>query len=447
MPKYKSRVFIVKLLSCILWFYIIHITDISFAADLQYLQKASLVNRELVKVSQNNIEAAEKTILIANSKFYPSIDVSTNFSTNDSGSNVSYDELTSVVAGAKMNIFKGFADKYGLLIAEYNQIVSEYNYQKTLQDVLLLVSQRFLDVYEKKDNLIVAKDNLKTIETNYHDNLNKFQAGYIGKSELLKFQADMNNAHLEQLKAESMLENSLIELQRESKLKLALSNLEFDYFQVLPVAKSLEEYELEMLTKRSEIKTYEKLIEIAEANVEISYGKLYPQIDLVGNYRKFGDISQDIAEYNSELAVQLVMTLNIFEGYATKSTIEKNTIEVNTLKLERQELIDEYKRDLSKRYNDFILSINSTAAALSAIDYANEDLRITKDQYNGGLQSESDLLEAIANLTKTKYNYLAVVKSIFTNYFELERMTENFYTGLNGEQKERKENPQEPLIQ
>lgn len=431
MPTYKSVARCLKLLTGILWLHSVIFNETPFAADLPHLQKISLINRELVEVYQNKIKVSEKAIFIAGSKFYPSVDLSTNFSTNDSESNVSYDELTSVVAGAKINIFKGFADKYGVVIAECNKIVSEYNYQKTLQDVLLLVSQRFLDVYEKKASLTVVTDNLKTIETTYNDNLNKFQAGYIGKSELLKFQADMNNAHLEKIKAESFLEKSIIELQREANTKIALKDLEFDYFEVFPVVKPQGEYESEMLSKRSEIQAYGKLIEIAEANVEVAYGQLYPQIDLMGNYRKFGDISQDFTEYDSELAVQLVVTLNLFEGYATKNSIEKNTIEVNSIKLERQELINDYKRDLTKRYIDFMLSINSTAAALSAIEYANENLRITQDKYNEGLQSESELLEAIASLTKTKFDYLAVVKSVFTNYFELERMIENFDTGFN----------------
>ena len=60
------------------------------------------------------------------------------------------------------------------------------------------------------------------------------------------------------------------------------------------------------------------------------------------------------------------------------------------------------------------------------IKHAEENLRITQLKYKEGLQRESDLLDAVTNLSRARYNEVAVIRTVFENAFRITRMVESF---------------------
>ena len=60
------------------------------------------------------------------------------------------------------------------------------------------------------------------------------------------------------------------------------------------------------------------------------------------------------------------------------------------------------------------------------IRHAEENLRITQLKYKQGLQRESDLLDAVTNLSRSRYNQVAVIRTVFENAFRVNRMVEEF---------------------
>ena len=51
---------------------------------------------------------------------------------------------------------------------------------------------------------------------------------------------------------------------------------------------------------------------------------------------------------------------------------------------------------------------------------------ITQLKYKEGLQRESDLLDAVTNLSRARYNEVAVIGTVFENAFRITRMAEGF---------------------
>lgn len=67
-----------------------------------------------------------------------------------------------------------------------------------------------------------------------------------------------------------------------------------------------------------------------------------------------------------------------------------------------------------------------TAQARRSIEQAQENLRITRLKYEEGLQQESDPLDAITNLSRAQANEVAMVRTVFLNYFQIIRMVDGF---------------------
>ncbi|EKD39977.1 MAG: TolC, partial [uncultured bacterium] len=72
------------------------------------------------------------------------------------------------------------------------------------------------------------------------------------------------------------------------------------------------------------------------------------------------------------------------------------------------------------------VSLENVEVATRSIEQAQENLRITQLKYDEGLQRESDLLDAITSLSRSRYNHVAVQRTAFANKFRLTRMIDGF---------------------
>jgi outer membrane protein TolC len=90
------------------------------------------------------------------------------------------------------------------------------------------------------------------------------------------------------------------------------------------------------------------------------------------------------------------------------------------------ELRDELKTTLKDILVDYGVSLANVDVAREDITYAEENLRITDLKYKEGVQRQIDLLDAVSNLTRAQSNYVAVVKTVFENYYRVIRMIEGF---------------------
>ena len=72
------------------------------------------------------------------------------------------------------------------------------------------------------------------------------------------------------------------------------------------------------------------------------------------------------------------------------------------------------------------VNLANVIVAEENIVQAEENLRITQLKYNEGLQRESELLDAVTNLSRAQYTHVAAIRSVFLDHFQIQRMTESF---------------------
>ena len=216
-------------------------------------------------------------------------------------------------------------------------------------------------------------------------------------------------------------------LRREIDGVVQPEQLLFGEFAQLPGLKENSSYETEMLKKRSELKALQELAQAAKAQTKAAYGSLYPRVDLVGSYRKYDDdygISGDITD--EELRTQLTLSMNIFDGFGKYRRISKAKRTGDSLQYDLAEMECDLKTQLANLFLDYGVSSENVVVAQGSIEQAKENLRITRMSYKEGLEKESDLLDAITNLSRAQYNYVAAKGEVFANYFKITRAVEGF---------------------
>ena len=224
------------------------------------------------------------------------------------------------------------------------------------------------------------------------------------------------------------LAKALHELSRVVDLQINENELSFVEFQNTPTLENQDGLELQMLSQRSELKALESLAESAEYSVSAEYGDYYPHFDLVGRYRKYDDsLLTGSGEFSDEeLRAELVMSFNVFRGFEDEAEIARAKADVRSLQYDLVELQNDFKTTLKNILVDYEISLANVEVAREDITYAEENLRITDLKYKEGVQRQIDLLDAVSNLTRAQSNYVAVVKTVFENYFRVIRMIEGF---------------------
>ena len=402
--------------------------SVACAMDLSEMQKVALENRQVIKQYISNLEQSEKNTTLAKGGYYPSVDIFYNVNSLDEHSLIERKENSTAVGSISWNVFSGFRDIYSVKSAELLKEVDAFQLRGVKQDIMLNVALAFLGVYERRANRNVAESAFQTLEKVYRDGESRYQVGLIGKNELLKFRVDYDNADITLKAAEAGLKKSVHQLSRQVGVDLILEELDFEDFKTLPAEINEDEYTGKMLTGRSEIKALESVIASTSARADAELADYYPRVDVIGSYTKYDDdyITGHGSLEEDELRARLVMSMNLFKGFTTEAKVARTRLQSRSLGYELDELKNTLSTDLKDLFIDFQVALQNVGVANRSIEQAQENLRITQLKYDEGLQRESDLLDAITSLSRAKYNYVAVIRTLFANDFQLTRMIEAF---------------------
>lgn len=397
------------------------------AMNLAEMQKMALSNRAVVEQYMANLEQSEQEILRTRAALYPSADLSYGVNLLDEASMLEAKENSVLQAKISWNLFAGFRDKYGVQTAELLRQIEEYKLQGLRQDIQLSVALAYLAVFERRANKEVADSAFQTLAKVYRDGESRYQVGLVGKNELLKFRVDYDNADITAKSADGGLKKSINDLSRQVGVAIDYAALDFSDFDQQPPLVDRSAYAAKMLAERSEIKALEMAIGATTAQIEAARSGYYPRVDAVGSYRRVDDaLVGDASAADEEWRAQMVLSVNLYQGRATEAAVAKSRLQLRAQQQELQELKESLGNDLDNLFIDLQVSLDNIPVAKRSIESAEENLRITELKYQEGLQRESDLLDAITSLSRAQYNYVAVLRTMFTNHFQLLRMVGGF---------------------
>lgn len=394
------------------------------AADLAELQALALANREVIQRYVNNVEKSRANETLARSGFYPSLDLGYTANWLDEASSFEDKENRFATGTVSWNIFAGFRDKYNIKSAELLRQAEGYRLQGLKQDIKLAVALRYLAIHDRQASLKVAEDLAAMLTKLAADAVNRLEVGLIQKSEMLKFKVDLDNAIIARQKARAELDKSIAFLQREIGVGVEVADLRFAEFTNLPPVLEEGVYAEEMLVKRSEIRFLEEIIGAAALKVKSERALYYPRVNLAGIYKKYDDPVSAATIDDDEFRTQLTLSLNIFDGFNKKARVGAAALEEQGLRYDLAETRRDFTLQLQNRFLDYQVSSANVAVAASSIDQAEENLRVSRLVYDEGAATESEVLDAIANLSRAKFNFVAAKSESFANYYQIVRAVE-----------------------
>lgn len=306
----------------------------------------------------------------------------------------------------------------------------------TEEQIIEKVANAYFQVYQAEQMLDNAKNNLDITTQTIKIIEGLYDAGLARKIDLDRTVVARNNV------------NSGVH-QLENTLDLAENTLKFMIGMPMNQEIELPEQTFDPAVlpdrtvnfdDRTEIKLMDKQLELLQWQKKATIAEYYPTAALSANYGFLGQ-GENMPWWNgrengvfwSDLAsIGLNIRIPIFNGFATKSRVELNQIEIEKAEADLRETY--LGLDLSHKNALVQLDNNMTMITTQEgnVDLAEQVLANTRSNYQHGLatlndilDAERDLTEAKNNLTKAKLDYKLAEINLLKSQGKLRTLNEN----------------------
>ncbi len=390
----------------------------------------------VVQERLKNYRLTQQDLNIAESEFYPSLDLSGSVGYNDAGSlkneatsdwshRVIDTDYGNYEAQLKLtqNLFDGFSTMNKVDYQEARILAAAYNYIEKSNDIAFKMTSVYINVLRAYELLQTARENIQINEEILTKVNDLFEAGLTTESEVKRIESSLS------------LSRSNFVVQKNNTL-----DTEFNFRRILgrmpdvstmtkpdintPMPESIERAALYAINHNPSLIVSEYNIKGAQSLWKQHQKEYYPTIDLEISQR-YNDVETINAFNNPDdrFVARIVMNYNLFRGGADKAAVQKDISKIN------QEI--EIKRDLKRQVIEGLdLSWNAyTMIGLQLKDlndfnkFAEKTLELNKEEYDLGRRSLLDLLTAQHDVINSRSQIItAEYDRLFSKYRILDAM-------------------------
>ena len=298
----------------------------------------------------------------------------------------------------------------GLKAAKSTKEFYQLNAQLTEEQIIERVSNAYFQVFtiqQKKETLessYSSTEKARNIIKSLYDN------GLAKKVDLDRTNVNLTNINTvlkQQQNAINQAENALkfyMGMPIENKIELVKADMEITPHLLDETVASDERSEVKILNKQKELLQYNKKA------VEAAY---YPTVNLNANYswQGLGDKfpltngKKNGVYWADYSAITLGVNIPIFNGFATKARVEMAQIELDKLEVNLKDTklgLDLTYQNAKSQIENSLLALENQKANVSLAETVTTN---TKNNYQYGLATLTELLEAENALVEAKNNY------------------------------------------
>ncbi|MEO7310656.1 MAG: TolC family protein [Chitinophagaceae bacterium] len=407
----------------------------------------SLQNNKQLKIAKARIDEATANVQEAEDRRLPEasatamyillktpgVDLKIKTGSDSSGSKPSSSHSFSSVAvtmvNASLPIYAGGQIKYGIesarYLAEARNLDAEYDKSGVVQNTL----NACRNLFKASQTVSLVQENLKQEQERVKQFTNLEKNGLLARNDLLKASLQTSNVELALLEAQNNLNIANVNMD----LMLGLpetTKLEIDTtgFKVTFDNKGLAEWEQLAFDNRKDIASLQQQKKATDANLKAINGERMPTVALTGGY--ISAYLQNIATITNAINLGVTAKYSISTLWKNKAKMTKAKAQQDQL-VYTQEMLDENIRmEITKAYEDYFLLQKKIEVYGRAIEQADENYKITKNKYNNGLATLTELLDADLAELRAKLNQSLARADVALAYVQLQKsagvLTQNF---------------------
>lgn len=406
----------------------------SFAVSAHALTLEEAVNKALTgnhEITEYKYltEQKERQVGTAFSPFLPSLDASYSYQRSNENDKYGLDknQASSADVTVSYNLFKGGADSLNLKSAKSSLEAQKYMENSIKSDVVLDVKKAFFSILQAKKDVEAAKESVELLESQLKDAQLNYDVGISPKNEVLKVEAELASQRQALLQAKSTENTSVFELERLINENIPSNEIYEDFS--APSQKTLDSAALfeSLKANRSELKYVRELVKAQNYSADATKRGGLPSINVSASYNSYGDDAKPAdrdSTYDDEVIFGASANWSIFDGNARRSTAAAEKAYAMSLKHQELKTTAQMKYQLENALEQYDLATGSLAVAEKETESAEENYRITENQYKQRVATSTELLDARVMLTRARNNYNKALYDIYKAMAEIERVTE-----------------------
>lgn len=383
-----------------------------------------------IQIARKNAEIYAQQVRQYWSTVYPQITASGSYTralrgqeiiTSMGSFKMSLDNAASASVEGSLVLWKGGAVKAGIKAA---QMASESGYlelaetQNNIKDLVItlcygiILSHALIQV--QQENLNIAKDHLKEINS-------KYKQGLASDLDVLNQKVKVSNSEPPLIEAKNGYELGLLTLRRllnkdpQEPLSLVW---QFEDILKIQIPELEELYDLAK-QNRPELVIADLHVKMAEENIKIAKADHYGSIAAFANVTYSGTsdhIMIPVESHNSSWGSNVGLRVNIplFEGFRVDSLVKQRKLAYDQTVLQAQDTERNIRIEVKRCWLNLNEAKNRIKATSGTINEARKNLNRTNIRYRNGLASRLDLDDSALLLHDAELQYVQAVHDAFT---------------------------------
>ncbi|HEY8965971.1 MAG TPA: TolC family protein [Candidatus Methylacidiphilales bacterium] len=302
-------------------------------------------------------------------------------------------------------------------LAHSNQLLS---YQASIDDTLLAVRLAYYQLLLDQTSVDVHRQAIDLLDKQLKNEQNRFDAGLNSRSNVLRAQVTRANELPALLNAENAVRTDYVALSQLLNIpyKPDVDEAPFGVTGSLgyePRAYNLKETLTKALATRPELKAAENTIQIEQKQLVVDRANVLPHLNAFGqyNFNSAGNIDHP-NNYQDEWIVGVAANWNIFDGLATVGKMKSTRARMEAAIAARDQARLQIESEIRGALNGLETASNTVESQTRNTVVARENYVLANAQYDAGLSTQLDILQARLDLTtaqttafKARYDYLA----------------------------------------
>lgn len=298
-------------------------------------------------------------------------------------------------ANLSLPIYTGGKIKYGIKSAEYLLEATKLSAENNEMLISYNISEAYNNLYKANQAIEVLNENLLTAQQRDVSFLNMENNGVLARNDRLKANLQTSNIELQLMDAQNnyqlanMNMNLMLGLPENTVIEVDPAYLLFDKNE-----NTLSYYTQQAFENRKDLQAMNQQKNAAEISKKSAKANYYPNIALTGGYIA-ADVPNVLTLYNA-------VNVGVGVEYKISNLWNKNTDKMNADAQIKQigaveaSLMEQIKLEVNKEYQNYMLAENKIKVYDNAVAQANENYRITKNKFDNGLETITNLLDANA---------------------------------------------------
>jgi len=422
----------------------------AFSQTLQQDVVEVLNTNPVIQERLKNFRATQQDLNIAQSEYYPSIDLRAAGGYNNAGAlksgvpgndddwshNVRESEYGNYESSLTFtqNIFNGFGTSHQVDYEEARILAAAYKYLEKSNDLAFQMTSVYVEVLKANELVETARENVQINEDIYSKVKDLFESGLTTDSEVKKIQSTLSLARSNL----TVVKNNALD--SEYKYRRILGRLPDITTMSKPVLdinlpSSIERSALYAINNNPSLLVSKYNIKGAESLWKQRKKDYYPKVDLEVSqvFNDHNELGNGFDQPDDRFNARVVMTYNLFRGGADSALVQQHVSKISQEVDIQRDLKRQVVEGLDLSWNAYYM-VEAQLTDLKAYStYSEKTLELYKEEYDLGrrslldlLSSQNDVINSRSQIIKAEYDQL------FAKYRILDAMG-LLVTAINGD--------------